>query len=110
MNEMTLEDDVRANVRPWSDRPKVPTPGSVCAALVCHREVGASLYVNDGIDCDHVHLAEDANALIAAFERGEIDPGWGDLGGGYVGTFITTRAAAAAAGAEGWPSPPRNSD
>lgn len=107
---MALEDDVKADVLPWAERPQTPTPGAVCAALVCHRENGASLYVNESIDCDHAHLAKDANALIAAFERGELDPGWGDLGDGHVGTFITTRAAAAAAGAEGWPSPPSSTE
>lgn len=104
---MALENDVRATVRPWNERPPAPTPGTVCASLICHQQKGATLYVNHGANCDHAHLAKDANALIDAFNRGEIDPGWGNLGGGHFGTFITTRAAAAAAGAEGWPSPPR---
>lgn len=98
-------DDVRATVRPWSERPPAPIPGTVCAALVCHRTKGASLYVNDSTNCDHAHLAKDANALIDAFDRDELDPGWGDLGNGYFGTFITTREAAAAAGVQGWSSP-----
>ncbi|MBN0975108.1 MULTISPECIES: hypothetical protein [unclassified Gordonia (in: high G+C Gram-positive bacteria)] len=106
-NAMHL-DDINAALHPWRDRPKVNTPLAACAALVCNKSEGAKLYVNDEIDCDHIHLVKDVNALVAAFERDELDPGWGELGDGNFGTFIGTRQAATVAGVQGWPSPPRD--
>ncbi|MDF0532280.1 hypothetical protein P0W64_21225 [Tsukamurella sp. 8F] len=48
--------------------------------------------------------------LIDAFAGGDIDPGWNDFGDGNFGTLITTRKAAEEAGAEGWPSPSRDTE
>lgn len=104
------ENDVNATLMPWNHIRASDLPAETCAVLVCNAAARARLYVNDTIACDHAHLAKDANALIAAFERGEIDGGWGDHGDGNFGTVITTREAARSAGVEGWPSPPRNGE
>ncbi|MBE7194488.1 MAG: hypothetical protein INR66_18670 [Gordonia polyisoprenivorans] len=105
---MGLDDDVRATVLRWDERPALREPGAVCALVVCRTDSAAKLYVNDTVQCDHQHLALDANALIDAFAAGDIDGGWDKLANGDFITFIATRQAAREAGQVGWPSPPRN--
>ncbi|MBY6435534.1 hypothetical protein HQ602_03970 [Rhodococcus kroppenstedtii] len=55
----------------------------------------AQLFVNDAVNCDHVHSRRDAEYLINAFVNGDVDSAWGELGGGARYTVILTREAAA---------------
>jgi hypothetical protein len=100
-------DDVCATVLPWEERPKSQPPLAACALLICNANRGAKLYVNYDVGCSHDHLAVDANALIAAFDKNERDSGWGATGNGDYGTWIGTRQAASEAGVRAWPSPPK---
>lgn len=105
---MSLHDDARAVTLPWSQLPISGVPSGMCAALICNSERDPRLYVNDQVECDHDHLADDANALIDSFNSGDRDDGWGDLGMGDFGTFIGTQDAADATGADAWPAQPNN--
>ncbi|AMY19545.1 MULTISPECIES: hypothetical protein [Nocardiaceae] len=48
----------------------------------------AQLFVNDAVNCDHVHSRRDAEYLINAFVNGDVDSAWGELGGGARYTVI----------------------
>jgi len=69
------------SIRDWEE---LPVPGrsgiDFCAVLQVPPGNGTpQLYVDSRAKCDHRHLAEDAERLLADFRRGHIDSGWDRL-------------------------------
>ncbi len=63
-------------VRTWDTVPvEISYTGHLCGLLRCAPGEQAVLFVDNGSRCNAVQLAQDANALVESWHRGDIDAG-----------------------------------
>lgn len=80
--------EIRAEVLPWTQAPPIEMFGHL-AILVCNRDTRTRrLWVHPHVEYDHARLAADANALLDAFENGDLDDKWEDAGDGSFARFL----------------------
>lgn len=64
-------------VHPWYEVPvEIAYEGHLCGLLRCAPGKSASLFVDTASRCNVARLAQDANKLVDAWKRGDIDAGW----------------------------------